>query len=114
MRVGLYVDGLNLYYGGRSHFGRRSPGWRWLDIRRLGERLIASRHDWVRQGAMLDRVVYCTTFIDGSENEEARRRQGAYVSALREYGSYDHLEEGRFVVRVRHGLLATKGANDRR
>ncbi len=56
---------------------------------------------------MLERVVYCTAFIDGRLNEDGRRRQGAYVAALRENGSFDHLEEGRFVARVRRGLLAT-------
>ena len=65
MKVGVYVDGLNLYYGGRSHFGRAAPGWRWLDLRQLSERLLARRADWLGQGALLRRVVYCTAFIDG-------------------------------------------------
>ena len=26
MRVGVYIDGLNLYYGGRSMMGRGQPG----------------------------------------------------------------------------------------
>jgi len=32
MRVGAYIDGLNLYYKGRAHCGRDQPGWRWLDF----------------------------------------------------------------------------------
>lgn len=63
MRVGVYIDGLNLYYGGRSHFGHNASGWRWLDVRQLAERLIARRGDWVKRGAVLGRVVYCTAFI---------------------------------------------------
>ena len=107
MRVGVYIDGLNLYYGGRSHFGRNTSGWRWLDLRQLAERLIAQRRDWTQRGAVLERVVYCTAFIDGRLNQQGRKRQGAYVSALGENGSFDHIEEGRFVSRVRRGLLAT-------
>ena len=42
MRVGAYVDGFNLYYGGRSLCGRGTPGWRWLDVRAL----IARRLGW--------------------------------------------------------------------
>ncbi|GAA2988703.1 hypothetical protein GCM10010483_36430 [Actinokineospora diospyrosa] len=33
MRVGISVDGYNLYYGGREACGRSTPGWRWLDVR---------------------------------------------------------------------------------
>ena len=33
MRVGVYIDGFNLYYGGISLMGDRAPGWRWLDMR---------------------------------------------------------------------------------
>ncbi|HEY7200404.1 MAG TPA: NYN domain-containing protein, partial [Candidatus Dormibacteraeota bacterium] len=31
MRVGVYVDGFNLYYGARGLCGRGTAGWRWLD-----------------------------------------------------------------------------------
>lgn len=107
MRVGVYIDGLNLYYGGRARFGRQTQGWRWLDLRRLSERLIAGSRDWVERGAVLERVVYCSSFIDGKSNAAGRRRQGAYVEALRTNGSFDHFEEGRFAIRVKEGLLAT-------
>ena len=76
MKVGIYIDGLNLYYGGRSHFGRDAPGWRWLDVRQLAERLIAQRHDWTTRGAVLERVVYCTAFIEGCLNEEWQEATG--------------------------------------
>ena len=35
MRVGVYVDGFNVYYGGRGLCGRGTAGWRWLDLRAL-------------------------------------------------------------------------------
>ena len=104
----MYIDGLNLYYGGRARFGHQTRGWRWLGLRQLSERLIAGRCDWIARGAILERVVYCSTFIDGRSNEGGRRRQGAYVEALRTKGSFDHFEEGRFVSRVRQGMLATR------
>lgn len=113
MRVGVYVDGLNLYYGGRSICGATQRGWRWLDIRQLSQRLIDRRKSWVDQGAMLERVVYCTAFIDGRLNEAGRRRQGVYVRALVTGGSCDHVEEGRFVSRLRRGLLATADSGGR-
>ena len=113
MRVGVYIDGLNLYYGGRDWFGRSQPGWRWLDLRQLAQRLITKRVEWVSKGAVLERVVYCTAFIDGNINRDGRRRQSAYIGALRAHGSIDHLEEGRFVARIRRGLLATDDGKGR-
>lgn len=109
MKVGVYIDGLNLYHGGRQLCGRRRRGWRWLDLRRLGGRLIARCHDWTGHGPVVQRVVYCTALIDGNINEAGRIRQKTYLEALRAHGSIDHLEEGKFVARVRRGLLATAG-----
>ncbi len=53
MKVGVYVDGLNLYYGGRSHFSRSASGWRWLDLRQLSERVLARRADWLARGGLV-------------------------------------------------------------
>lgn len=110
MRVGVYIDGYNLYYGGRAVVGRSQPGWRWLDLRALSRRLVAGRRAWVARGATVDRVVYCTAFIDGSTNPSGRRDQDLYVSALRQENAIDLLEEGKYVSRVKRGLLATEGA----
>jgi hypothetical protein len=46
VRIGMYVDGYNLYYGGRGLCGRGKPGWRWLDLRSLADRLVAQRSGW--------------------------------------------------------------------
>lgn len=113
MRVGAYIDGLNLFYGGRELCGRDRPGWRWLDLRQLCERLLAERRDWGEQRPLLHRVVYCTAFIDGQINEAGRKKQGTYVRALRAHGSFDHLEEGKFVARTRSGFLAAVGSRGR-
>ena len=52
MKVGVYIDGFNLYYGGRALFGRSAPGWRWLDLRQLSQRLLHRREDWLEHGAV--------------------------------------------------------------
>jgi len=58
VRIGVYVDGFNVYYGGRGICGRGTPGWRWLDLRALATDLISRRARWA--GATVDRVVYFT------------------------------------------------------
>ena len=109
MRVGVYIDGLNLYYGGRSMMGHGQPGWRWLDLRKLSQRLLDGRPAWLARGATLQRIVYCTAFIAGSYNAEGRRKQDRYIAALRQQGSFDVFEKGRFVSRLKTAPLATKG-----
>lgn len=58
MRVGVYIDGYNLYYGGRKHCGRGAAGWRWLDLRGLVADLVAAQQGWAL--ATIERVIYCT------------------------------------------------------
>lgn len=57
MRVGVYVDAFNVYYGARSHCGRATPGWRWLDLAALTVSLI---NPYVWPEPRLERLVYCT------------------------------------------------------
>jgi len=61
MRVGVYVDGYNLYYGGKAMCGR-GPGWRWIDIRSLVTSIIAAQPAW--PNAVVERIVYCTARVD--------------------------------------------------
>ena len=65
MRVGAYVDGLNLYYGGRHLCGRSTPGWRWLDVPKLVELLVSRNRAWIAQQAVIHRIAYCSAMIDG-------------------------------------------------
>ena len=109
MRVGVYIDGFNLYYGGRAVMGRSQPGWRWLDLRRLSQRLIDERRDWRARGAVVHRLVYCTALVDRASNPDGRRDQDAYVEALELSGSIDLLVKGRFMSHVKTAPLATKG-----
>ncbi|BCJ52153.1 hypothetical protein Asp14428_36280 [Actinoplanes sp. NBRC 14428] len=106
VRVGVYVDGYNLYYGARGLCGRGMPGWRWLDIRALSTSLVAARTNW--QGATIHRVVYCTALIDAATNPSGYADQDVYIKALNGYASVDHVELGYYVARVKQAPLAVR------
>lgn len=111
MRVGVYVDAYNLYYGGRGLCGRSTAGWRWLDIRSLATTLVGWRTDW--PGANVTRIVYCTARIDANTNASGHRDQDIYLKALIAAGSVDHIEYGKYVYRVKQAPLATKDSQGR-
>lgn len=106
MRIGVCVDGFNLYYGARGLCGRGAPGWRWLDLRSLAQRLVAGRDDW--PGAEVVRVVYCTARISGADNPSGQRDQDVYLRALQTGGAVDELAMGTYVSRVTTAPLATR------
>lgn len=108
MRVGAYVDGLNVYYGGRDLCGRNASGWRWFDLAALAERMIARNADWTANGATLHRLVYCTALVRGEIDPDGRRHQEAYLAAL----DADHritIELGYFVLRDVPGYAREDG-----
>ena len=105
MRVGVYVDGFNLYYGARSTCGRGTPGWRWLDIRGLATSLL-THNAWA--GASIERVVYCSALIDGAANPSGHADQDIYFKALLASGSVDLIERGYYVHRVKAAPVATR------
>ena len=45
-RVGVYIDGFNLYYGARGLCGKGTPGWRWLDLRALSQGFLHAHSGW--------------------------------------------------------------------
>jgi uncharacterized LabA/DUF88 family protein len=101
----VYVDGFNLYYGARGLCGRSTPGWRWLDLRKLADAIVAAQSDW--DGAMIDRIVYCTARINGASNANRQRDQDVYLRALQASGAVDELSMGNYVSRVSTAPLAT-------
>jgi uncharacterized LabA/DUF88 family protein len=105
MRVGVYIDGFNLYYGGRALCGAGTPGWRWLDVRALVSGRLPS--SWT--GATIERVVYCTARVSGIDDPSSPLDQDRYLRALELSGAVDHIEYGNFVARVRRSPLATAG-----
>ncbi len=112
MRVGLYIDGYNLYYGGRGIFGGSGiAGWRWLNLRQLADDVVSRRSHWV--GAQVSRVVYCTARIDGSSNPGGARDQEIYLRALRAAKAVDVFAMGHYVSRVAYAPLAVKDRRGR-
>ena len=108
MRVGVFVDGFNLYYGARGLCGRGTPGWRWLDIRALAERIVSRISRW--HGATITRVVYCTAVIDAASNPSGYTEQDIYLKALTAAHSVDHIAYGSYVARVKYAPLAVRAA----
>lgn len=100
MRIGVYVDAYNLYYGMRNHCGRGTSGWRWLDVRSFATSLCG----W--QNAQITRVVYCTARVDPNDSQSAYTDQDLYLKALKAHGSIDVLELGRYVARAKKAPLA--------
>lgn len=113
MRVGVYIDGFNLYYGARGVCGRGRTGWRWLDIEGLAASLIARRHSWAAAGATLTKLVYCTARIDKRENPVGSREQDIYLLALAAAGRVTHVEYGHYVSRVKKAPVATEDPKGR-
>lgn len=109
VRVGAYIDGFNLYYGGRALCGPGDPGWRWLDVRAL----IASRLPSRWSGATIERVIYCTARVSGIDDPSSPIDQDRYLRALELSGAVDHIEYGHFVARVRKSVLAVAGRRGR-
>lgn len=111
MRIGVYIDAYNLYYGGRNHCGRGVAGWRWLDVRALSEALVREQPAWA--GGFVERLVYCTARIDGRTNPEGHSEQDVYLKALLAMNSVDHIEYGNYVSRVKQSVLATRDKKGR-
>ncbi len=108
LQIGIYIDGYNLYYGGRKLMGGSGRlGWKWLDLRRLAEAVVAAHSGW--SGAQVARVIYCTAPIDGASNADGARDQNVYLRALRAAGSVDEIEKGRYINKVISRPLAVKG-----
>lgn len=111
MNIGVYVDGYNLYYGGRSICGRGTVGWRWLDVRGLAQSVIQSHSGW--KGPFALRIVFCTARIKGQSNTSSQQDQDTYLRALSKSGAVDVLEFGTYVERVATNPLATIGRKGR-
>ena len=113
MRVRVYIDGFNLYYGGKrlAVGGQQgSPSaWKWLDVRALVEEVAAKR--WVGRDPIIEHVTYCTAKIVGGG--DAYARQAAYLRALEISGSVDRIEYGLFKERYRELPKASRGKKGR-
>lgn len=111
MRVGVYIDGYNLYYGGRSMCGRSTPGWRWLDLRSMVTSVISDHSEW--SNAIVENVTYCTARISGSSNQLGQQEQDVYLRALAYTQSASLMSFGNYVARVATAPLARKDSKGR-
>jgi len=91
MKIGVYVDGYNVYYGAKSLCGGSTPGWRWLNIREL----VRPYAGWTN--STLEHIVYCTARVDASDSPSASVDQTIYLEALAASQSVDEIAEGRYV-----------------
>ncbi|HEY5878686.1 MAG TPA: NYN domain-containing protein [Nakamurella sp.] len=110
MRVGVYIDGFNLYYGARGICGKGTSGWRWLDLRALAVHLLG-KSSWAN--STVERVVYCTARIGGTDNPVGAQEQDVYLRALQANGSIDELAMGVYVTRTAVNPLAVEGRRGR-
>lgn len=103
MRVGVYIDGFNLYYGASGQFGASEAGWKWLDVRAL-----ANRRLFHVPGAHIDRVVYCTARVNDPDNVGQTQRQAVYLQALQSSGVVDVIEEGYYQSFAKEAVLTNE------
>ena len=106
MRVGVYVDGFNLYYGGLAHLGSVS-GWKWIDLRAFAARYAS----W--QGATVDRVIYCTARVNDPDDPAQTQRQSFYLKALVLHGSVDVIEEGYYSSWAKESVMTVEPSGTR-
>lgn len=111
VRIGVYIDGFNLYYGARGLCGRSTPGWRWLDLRGLAETLVGQHSLW--ESPTIEKVTYCTARISAVGNSASQREQDVYIRALERSGSVTQIALGNYVARVATAPLALLGRNGR-
>lgn len=102
LRVGVYVDAFNVYYGARDLCGRGTAGWRWLDVGALAMSLVHPHH-WTN--ARLEKLVYCTAPRDREGDPSSSADQRTYVSALRQYRPETVVVNGRYAPRIKTGVL---------
>jgi len=103
MRIRVYVDGFNLYYGGRELAGQKNrAGWRWLDLRALA--LAIATRQWPE--AVVEKVVYCTARITEKANPVGFTEQRTYLRALARSGSADWIEYGKFYEKTKTRPIA--------
>lgn len=106
MRIGVYIDGFNLYYGGLGHLGS-TPGWKWIDLRALATRFAT----W--QSASVGRVVYCTARVNDPADPQQTQRQDFYLKALELHGAVDVIEEGYYTSWAKESILTAEKAGTR-
>jgi hypothetical protein len=111
VRIGAYIDGFNVYHGGRELAGAQ-PGWKWLDFRALIQTL--ADDEWPGGGHTVERVVYCTAPVKPTVMDpDLPKRQQVFIQALRTSGSVDWIEYGNFIEKTKTRPLAKRDRKGR-
>jgi uncharacterized LabA/DUF88 family protein len=84
VRVAVYVDGFNLYFGLHAKYGRK---FLWLDLQTLAASLL-------RRGQTLELVRYFTARVRA--DAEGEQRQSDYLDALQASSPLVTIKDGRF------------------
>lgn len=103
MRVGVYIDGFNLYYGIRRLMKSQRIGWKWLDVRGLVAESIRKNSEW--EISELN-IVYFTARQPDHFARGRSERQDRYLRALEISGSVNEIVFGKFVSRLTDYPLA--------
>lgn len=123
MRVGIYVDGYNAYYGGRSLCGGGTLPWKWFSPRDLavsvlsGQLAFAAANQFTAitntwSNCSISRVVYCTARVKARKDKQsAATDQDKYLQAIQAAGAVDHIEYGRYQSTVVRSPLAMQNKN---
>lgn len=90
VRVAVYVDGFNLYFGLKAKHGRK---YLWLDLQALAASLL-------RPGQTLEQITYFTARV--RNDPEGQRRQSDYLDALASHSLRVTVVDGRFQEKPRH------------
>jgi uncharacterized LabA/DUF88 family protein len=98
VRVGVYIDGFNLYFGGSAIVGAAVPGWKWLDMRAV---FGALAHVHWPTTTVIEPVVYCTARLNARVDPTGYKRQETYLRALIRAASVDRIEYGKFFEKVK-------------
>ena len=121
MDVGVYIDGYNLYYRGKSLCKNGTAAWKWLNPRTLAESVLtnqlqfAASQGWTQlvqawKNATVSRVIYATARVDASRSASAHADQDVYLKALVATSAVDHIEYGNYVARTKTAPLAIESA----
>lgn len=84
MRTAIYIDGFNLY-----HRALKNTPYKWLDLKQLCIKLLASHHDIVQ-------IKYFTAHVSGRFDPNQPIRQKTYIRAMSKYIPEFSVIYGRF------------------
>ena len=111
MRVGVYIDGFNLYYGGRGLCGKGVAGWRWLDVRALNRASRCRSLDLERSHDRAGGLLHGGHLRGGQPRGQPRA--GRVPAGAAAVSTTDQIELGNYVHRVARAPLATPDRNGR-